>query len=223
MNTNAAGGFPHVILASASPRRLDLLRQAGIEPEVEPSHVVEVIRSTKPDEVVMELSRQKAEDIASRHTGEDVVVIGADTVVAFDGNILGKPKDEADAVRMIASFQGKAHQVYTGVTLVFCGKAGERPDDRWKTHYLCGKNGRVCLPHDRGTDQGLCKDRGANGQGRSLRHSGAFCGLGEGNFRGLQQCGGTSVRPCMPGIAGDFLSRFHFGNPYQNDTRRCYD
>ena len=39
----------------------------------------------------------------------------------------------------------------------------------------------------------------------------------------LQQCGGTSVRPCMPGIAGDFLSRFHFGNPYQNDTRRCYD
>ena len=133
MNTNAAGGFPHVILASASPRRLDLLRQAGIEPEVEPSHVVEVIRSTKPDEVVMELSRQKAEDIASRHTGEDVVVIGADTVVAFDGNILGKPKDEADAVRMIASFQGKAHQVYTGVTLVFCGKAGERPDDRWKT------------------------------------------------------------------------------------------
>ena len=92
MNTNAAGGFPHVILASASPRRLDLLRQAGIEPEVEPSHVVEVIRSTKPDEVVMELSRQKAEDIASRHTGEDVVVIGADTVVAFDGNILGKAK-----------------------------------------------------------------------------------------------------------------------------------
>ena len=92
--------------------------QAGIEPEVEPSHVVEVIRSTKPDEVVMELSRQKAEDIASRHTGEDVVVIGADTVVAIDGNILGKPKDEADAVRMIASFQGKAHQVYTGVTLL---------------------------------------------------------------------------------------------------------
>lgn len=133
MNTNAAGGFPHVILASASPRRLDLLRQAGIEPEVEPSHVVEVIRSIKPDEVVMELSRQKAEDIATRHTGEDVVVIGADTVVAFDGKILGKPKDEADAVRMITSFQGKAHQVYTGVTLVFCGKAGEKPEEQWKT------------------------------------------------------------------------------------------
>ena len=118
MNTNAAGGFPHVILASASPRRLDLLRQAGIEPEVEPSHVVEVIRSTKPDEVVMELSRQKAEDIAALHTGEDAIVIGADTVVAYDGKILGKPKDEADAIRMIRSFQGKVHQVYTGVTVL---------------------------------------------------------------------------------------------------------
>ena len=150
MNTNAAGGFPHVILASASPRRLDLLRQAGIEPEVEPSHVVEVIRSTKPDEVVMELSRQKAEDIASRHTGEDVVVIGADTVVAFDGNILGKPKDEADAVRMIASFQGKAHQVYTGVTLVFCGKAGERPDleEEYKTLLQAAKAQEQCYRDD---------------------------------------------------------------------------
>ena len=128
MDQTTENRFPRVILASASPRRLDLLRQVGIEPEIEPSHVEEVITSTVPDQVVMELSRQKAEDIASRHTGEDVVVIGADTVVAFDGNILGKPKDEADAVRMIASFQGKAHQVYTGVTLVFCGKAGERPD-----------------------------------------------------------------------------------------------
>ena len=133
MNTNAAGGFPHVILASASPRRLDLLRQVGIEPEVEPSHVEEVITSTVPDQVVMELSRQKAEDIAALHAGEDAIVIGADTVVAYDGKILGKPKDEADAVRMIRSFQGKVHQVYTGVTLVFCGKAAENAADQWKT------------------------------------------------------------------------------------------
>ena len=133
MKTERENQYPAVILASASPRRLELLRQAGIEPEVEPSHVEEVIRSTKPDEVVMELSRQKAEDIASRHTGEDVVVVGADTVVAFDGKILGKPKDEADAVRMISSFQGKTHQVYTGVTLVFCGKPGEKPNEQWKT------------------------------------------------------------------------------------------
>lgn len=111
-----------VILASASPRRLELLRQVGIEPKVEPSHVEEVITSTVPDQVVMELSRQKAEDIAALHEGETAIVIGADTVVAFDGKILGKPKDEEDAVRMITMLQGHSHQVYTGVTLVFCGK-----------------------------------------------------------------------------------------------------
>lgn len=116
MDQTTENRFPRVILASASPRRLDLLRQVGIEPEIEPSHVEEVITSTVPDQVVMELSRQKAEDIAALHTGEDAIVIGADTVVAYDGKILGKPKNEADAVRMIRSFQGKVHQVYTGVT-----------------------------------------------------------------------------------------------------------
>lgn len=133
MDQITENSFPHVILASGSPRRLDLLRQAGIEPDVEPSHVEEVITSTVPEQVVMELSRQKAEDIASLHMGEDAVVVGADTVVAFDGKILGKPKDEADAVRMIRSFQGKAHQVYTGVTLVFCGKTAENTAKQWKT------------------------------------------------------------------------------------------
>ncbi len=133
MDQTTENRFPRVILASASPRRLDLLRQVGIEPEIEPSHVEEVITSTVPDQVVMELSRQKAEDIAALHTGEDAIVIGADTVVAYDGKILGKPKDEADAVRMIRSFQGKVHQVYTGVTLVFCGKVAENAAEQWKT------------------------------------------------------------------------------------------
>ena len=127
MDQTTENRFPRVILASGSPRRLDLLRQVGIEPEVEPSHVEEVITSTVPDQVVMELSRQKAEDIAALHTGEDVIVIGADTVVAYDGKILGKPQDREDAVRMIRMFQGHIHQVYTGVTLVFCGKtSGEQ-------------------------------------------------------------------------------------------------
>lgn len=122
MNQTTENRFPRVILASGSPRRLELLRQVGIEPEVEPSHVEEVITSTIPDQVVMELSRQKAEDIAALHAAEDAVVVGADTVVAFDGKILGKPKDKEDAVRMIRMLQGHIHQVYTGVTLVFCGK-----------------------------------------------------------------------------------------------------
>lgn len=110
-----------VILASASPRRLELLRQVGIEPVVEPSHVEEIVTGTMPAEVVMELSRQKAADVAGNHMAEPVVVIGADTVVAVDGRILGKPKNREDAVRMIGLLQGREHQVYTGVTMIFTG------------------------------------------------------------------------------------------------------
>lgn len=112
-----------MILASASPRRRELLLQTGICPIVEPSHVEEVITSTEPDQVVMELSRQKAEDIAGLHRGEQAVVIGADTVVAIDGMILGKPKDRNEAMSMISRIQGRKHQVYTGVTLCF-GETG---------------------------------------------------------------------------------------------------
>ena len=152
------------------------------------------------------------------------MVIGADTVVAFDGNILGKPKDEADAVRMIASYQGKkAHQVYTGVTLVFCGKAGERPDDRWKTITFAEKTDVFVCPMTEEQIRGYVKTGEPMDKAGAYGIQGRFAVWVRRNRRGLQQCGGTSVRPCMPGIAGDFLSRFHFGNPYQNDTRRCYD
>ncbi len=113
-----------IILASASPRRLELLKQVGICPEVVPSHVEEQVTRTEPDEVVMELSAQKAEDVAVQYQDknqpeENVVVIGSDTVVAVDGEILGKPRDEEDAFRMISMIQGRDHQVYTGVTMIF--------------------------------------------------------------------------------------------------------
>ena len=83
----------------------------------------------------MELSRQKAEEIASgvltyneQHaelvTPQDILVIGADTVVAYENQILGKPKDEEDARRMLSMLSGKTHSVYTGVTFVFIDKAG---------------------------------------------------------------------------------------------------
>ena len=123
INTNKK---KRIILASASPRRRELLAQVGITPEVMPSHVEEVVTSTEPDQVVMELSAQKAEDVAAMYlnSDRDLVVIGSDTVVAVDGEILGKPHDEADAVRMISMIQGRTHQVYTGVTLIF-GTTGE--------------------------------------------------------------------------------------------------
>lgn len=117
-----------IILASASPRRKELLRQVGIEPDIIPSRVEEVITSVRPDLAVMELSAQKAEDIAAgvmaRGAGENIV-IGADTVVAVDGKILGKPVSRQNAIEMLELLQGREHQVYTGVTLVFC-KTGER-------------------------------------------------------------------------------------------------
>lgn len=110
-----------VVLASASPRRTELLSQGNIKHIVMPSHCEEVITSEVPSQVVEELSVQKAEDVYQQYEKEnagDFLVVGSDTVVAADGKILGKPKDEADAFQMISMLQGKAHQVYTGVTLL---------------------------------------------------------------------------------------------------------
>ncbi len=116
--------FHKIVLASASPRRLELLRQIGIEPEVIVSHVEEVVTSSVPGEVVMELSRQKAEDVAKDQKA-GTLVIGSDTVVAVDGKILGKPHSHEEAAEMIRSIEGRAHQVYTGVCMVLKTEDGE--------------------------------------------------------------------------------------------------
>ena len=110
-----------IVLASASPRRRELLLQAGIRAEIMPSHKEERSRAKTPAALVKALSRTKAEDIA-RGLPEGTVVIGADTVVVRDGVALGKPHDEADAVRMLQSLSGRTHHVYTGVTLILCGR-----------------------------------------------------------------------------------------------------
>ncbi|MGN0482631.1 MAG: Maf family protein [Lachnospiraceae bacterium] len=112
-----------VILASGSPRRKELLEQIGVTFTIQKAEGEEVIHSTVPEEVVKELSQQKAEEVYQKVVDgtEDVLVLGADTVVASDGNILGKPRDEAHAFEMLKSLQGRTHHVYTGVTaLVFC-------------------------------------------------------------------------------------------------------
>ena len=112
-----------IVLASASPRRRELLNQISLNPVIKPSMVVEVITTRVPEDAVMELSLQKAEDVA-KHQRPGTIVIGADTVVAADGKILGKPKSHEEAFEMIDSFQGKTHQVFTGVTIIYCGKNG---------------------------------------------------------------------------------------------------
>lgn len=111
-----------IYLASASPRRKELLRQVGLSFKVVPSTVEEKITKENPDEVVEELSYQKAVDVCGRLAAEgkeDFVVIGADTVVSAWGKILGKPVDKGDAARMLKNLQGGSHQVYTGVTLAW--------------------------------------------------------------------------------------------------------
>lgn len=110
-----------LVLASASPRRKELLAQIGITPLIEPSTIVEKVTSAVPEEVVLELSSQKAQDVA-QHQEAGTIVIGADTVVALDGQILLKPISHEDAYRMLSMLQGRNHQVYTGVTMVSCGQ-----------------------------------------------------------------------------------------------------
>lgn len=106
-----------IILASASPRRRELLSQIGIEYEVIPSKKEEVITSTVPSDIVMELAKQKAEDIVMRVKQPGKLVLGADTIVALNGEVMGKPVDEADAFSMISKLQNNVHQVYTGVSI----------------------------------------------------------------------------------------------------------
>lgn len=110
-----------IILASASPRRRELLTQIGLKFEIIPSHKEEDMRGNRPAQVVMGLAADKAGDIFAQIGGAaqpDVLVIGADTIVALDNIILGKPKDEADALKMLQFLQGKTHQVYTGVCMM---------------------------------------------------------------------------------------------------------
>lgn len=128
-----------IILASNSPRRKELLSQIGFEFEVWPSNCEEVISQTEPSKVCTELSRLKALDVASgirtyneNHPGlaqdRDLIVIGSDTIVALNDEILGKPKDDEDAKKMLKKLSGREHSVYTGVTFVFMssdGRVGE--------------------------------------------------------------------------------------------------
>ncbi len=116
-----------ILLASASPRRRELLEQIGLPFEVVVSHVEEVITETEPGKVVEQLSAQKAEAVAGSlgKPEEETLVIGADTVVAAENTILGKPADAAKAVEMLRLLAGRTHAVYTGVTLILRGASGE--------------------------------------------------------------------------------------------------
>lgn len=108
----------NIILASASPRRKSLMEVLGINFEIKVSKCDEIIDKTQDvKDIVMSLSLQKATDVAN-NCCNDCIVIGADTVVACNNKILGKPKDIEDAVRMLNLLSGKTHSVYTGFTII---------------------------------------------------------------------------------------------------------
>ena len=105
-----------IILASASPRRTELLALAGIEFSVVPADInEEVLPGEKPAEHVMRLSREKADAVAGTTNGR--FFIGADTVVVLDDRILGKPADDAEAFRMLSALSGRNHEVVTGFSV----------------------------------------------------------------------------------------------------------
>lgn len=108
---------PRLLLASASPRRLDLLRAVGLEPEVRPADVDEsILPGEDPHDAAERLARAKASAVAPS-APPGAVVLAADTIVVLDGVALGKPVDAADAARMLRALRGRAHDVVTGVAL----------------------------------------------------------------------------------------------------------
>lgn len=111
---------PALILASASPRRRELLAQAGFVFEVAPADVSEFRKPGEdPIHFVGRLAREKAEAVISHQAvTPDTIILGADTIVVVDEEVLGKPQDAADAARMLRMLSGRTHQVITGVCLV---------------------------------------------------------------------------------------------------------
>ena len=124
-----------IVLASGSPRRKELLAKTGLKFSVVVSGGEEKAETSDPAETVEKLSLDKASAVADllQAEKEPQLIIGADTVVACDGEILGKPSDREDAFRMLWKLQGQTHQVYTGVTLLLKKK------HTWQAHTFSEK------------------------------------------------------------------------------------
>ncbi|NME99003.1 Maf family protein [Aneurinibacillus aneurinilyticus] len=121
---------PSIVLASASARRKELLAGLGLTFTVQPSVASEVVEEdVSPEEFVTILARRKARDVAfslADNEDESYLVIGSDTVVVLDGEILGKPEHEEDAFRMLSGLQGRTHTVYTGLCVINTASGKEK-------------------------------------------------------------------------------------------------
>jgi septum formation protein len=118
-----------IILASESPRRKEIMETMGITYETMASNVEEVVAETDPAAMVQALAALKTNHIAAKleqaeAISEDRIIIGADTMVFYEEHALGKPKDEADAVRILQMLSNHTHEVYTGVSIIIKNKNG---------------------------------------------------------------------------------------------------
>ena len=116
------------VLASASPRRKELLRERIAEFDIIPAKGDEKDEGLREAALVKALAAQKAREVAALPQAKNKAVLGADTIVALDGETLGKPRDEQDAMRMLRALSGRTHQVYTGVCISVPTKSGARKE-----------------------------------------------------------------------------------------------
>ena len=107
-----------IILASASPRRRELLSLIGIPFRVIVSEADETVTETEPEKIIMELAYGKADAVAALPEAQGRTMLGADTIVWCEDRVLGKPADAAEAAAMLTMLQGQEHSVYTGVALI---------------------------------------------------------------------------------------------------------
>jgi septum formation protein len=160
-----------LVLASASPRRREILGQLGVQFRVLPSGIDETaLPGETADAHVRRLAAEKAEEVARRIADdpEKPLVLAADTIVIIDGRVLGKPRDDADAEQMLASLQGRTHRVLTAMSLREVG--GTHRED-----FALGTSVRF-----RELDVGTVRAYVASGEGRDKAGSYAIQGLGAG-------------------------------------------
>jgi septum formation protein len=125
---------PELILASSSPRRQELLREIGIPFRVHAANInEEQITGEAPSAYALRLAREKAEAVAVQYPQS--CVLGADTIVVVDGEVLGKPKDRGDAVRMLRLLSGRGHEVTTAVSVVAPGTLAETRASTTKVYF----------------------------------------------------------------------------------------
>ena len=186
-----------MVLASRSPRRVDLLRQLldehGVPDtfDVDPADVDETPRpGESPRDMVLRLAVDKAAAVAARHVGDDVIVIGADTTVDVDGESLGQPADMSEAAAMLRRLSGRTHWVHTGV----CVSAGTRRASRVESTRV------TMVPF---TDELLGRYLAT---GESLGKAGAYAVQGEGAMLVTRVAGSMTAVIGLPlGVLADLL------------------